>query len=139
MKVVLDTNVLVSGLLSPFGTCPEIIRMVSAGELRLCFDARILSEYREVLRRPKFQFDEDNIIALVEQIEHHGLTMAPSPLPRPLPDPDDDPFLEVAIAAAAQSLITGNLEHFPAELRQGVRVLSPAEFLAFYRIQLKKI
>ncbi len=137
--MVLDTNVLVSGLLSPFGTCPEIIRMVSGGELRLCFDARILSEYREVLRRPKFQFDEDNIIALLEQIEHHGLTVAPSPLPRPLPDPDDDPFLGVAIAAAAQSLITGNLEHFPAELRQGVRVLSPAEFLAFYRAQLKNI
>ena len=44
MDVVIDTNVLVAGLLSPFGACGEIIRMVSAGELTLSFDARILLE-----------------------------------------------------------------------------------------------
>jgi predicted nucleic acid-binding protein len=45
MDIVIDTNVLVAGLLSPFGACGEIVRMVSAGKLTLSFDARILSEY----------------------------------------------------------------------------------------------
>ena len=53
MKIVLDTNVLVAGLLSPFGSCGDIVRMVSSGNLTLCIDARVLSEYHEVLERPK--------------------------------------------------------------------------------------
>ncbi|MFQ6093804.1 MAG: putative toxin-antitoxin system toxin component, PIN family [bacterium] len=52
IKVILDTNVVVPGLLSPFGDSAEIVRMVSSGEPSICFDARILSEYHEVLRRP---------------------------------------------------------------------------------------
>jgi predicted nucleic acid-binding protein len=45
MRIVFDTNVLVAGLLSPFGPCGEIVRMVSSGEVTLCFDALILAEY----------------------------------------------------------------------------------------------
>ncbi|MBN1672991.1 MAG: putative toxin-antitoxin system toxin component, PIN family [Kiritimatiellae bacterium] len=137
MNIVLDTNVVVSGLLSPFGNPAEILRMVSSGELRLCFDARILSEYREVLHRPKFQFDRSRIHALLDQIEHCGQTVAPNPLPQSLPDPDDDPFLEAAIAGKVKCLVTGNMGHFPANMRSRVRVLSPAKFLAFYRKQMK--
>jgi putative PIN family toxin of toxin-antitoxin system len=133
MRIVLDTNVLVSGLLSPFGPPAEIVRMVSSGELTLCLDARLLSEYADVLRHPRFQFDEDKVAALLDQIEHDGLLVAPGPLPESLPDPDDEPFLAVAIAGDAECLVTGNLDHFPARLRQGVRILSPAGFLKFYR------
>jgi putative PIN family toxin of toxin-antitoxin system len=61
MNIVLDTNVLVAGLLSPFGPCAEIVRMISSGKLTLSFDARILSEYNQVLRRPKFKFEEDKV------------------------------------------------------------------------------
>ena len=61
MKIVLDTNVLVSGLLTPFGPSGKIVRMVSAGRLILQIDARILSEYQEVLHRPKFKFNKDHI------------------------------------------------------------------------------
>ena len=56
MKVVIDTNVIVSGLLTPFGNSAEIVRMITSGKLNLCFDARILTEYEEVLKRPKFKF-----------------------------------------------------------------------------------
>ena len=61
MKIVLDTNVIVSGLLTPFWSSGQIIRMVSAGILILQYDSRILLEYREVLYRPKFQFDKEYI------------------------------------------------------------------------------
>jgi len=137
MKVVLDTNVLVSGLLSPFGTCAEIVRMVSSGELGLCLDARLLTEYLEVLRRPRFRFEEADVKALIDQIEHRGSTVAAGPLPESLPHRDDDPFLEVALAGEAQCLVTGNLDHFPAARRWGMRALSPAGFLKYYRKQMR--
>ncbi|HKI01222.1 MAG TPA: putative toxin-antitoxin system toxin component, PIN family [Thermoanaerobaculia bacterium] len=55
MKIVLDTNILVSGLLQPFGPSGQIVRLVAAGELVLCHDSRILAEYWEVLLRKKFR------------------------------------------------------------------------------------
>jgi len=133
MNIVLDTNVLVAGLLSPFGPCGQIVRMVSSGELTLSFDARILAEYEEVLDRPKFKFEKDKVAAFLDHIEHRGFMTASSPLSRSLPDIDDDPFLEVAIAAQASCIVTGNQIHFPRELCQGLKVFAPADFLAFYR------
>ncbi len=133
MNVVLDTNVLVAGLLTPFGTCGEIVRMVSSGELTLFFDARILAEYNEVLRRPRFKFDEDEVAALLDYLERHGHAVAPRPLPHPLPDIDDEPFLEAALAGKAACLVSGNKTHFPPKLRRGVKVISPGEFLGFYK------
>lgn len=135
MNIVLDTNVLVAGLLSPFGPCGKIVRMVSSGELTLSFDARIMSEYSEVLKRPKFVFDEDKIAALLEYIEFRGQPIAPSPLAYSLPDSDDEPFLEVAIASQAVCIVTGNQIHFPSKLCQGSEVLSPSEFLAKYKLE----
>jgi len=133
MKIVLDTNVLVSGLLSPFGPPGEIVRMVSSGALELCLDARILFEYREVLKRPRFKIDLDDMEAFLEQIEACGHPVAASPLSRGLPDRDDEPFLEVAVASAAQCLVTGNPRHFPRNRRQGMVVVTPREFLTLFR------
>jgi len=133
VRVVLDTNVLVSGLLSPFGPPGEIVRMVSSGEITLCLDARVFSEYAEVLARPRFSFDPDEIAALLDFAAHAGLTVAASPLPAALPDPDDEPFLEIALTCGAEYLITGNRAHFPDDLCQGVVVASPAQFMESYR------
>lgn len=138
MKTVLDTNVLVAGLLSPFGPCGEIIRMVSSGELRLCLDARILSEYSEVLQCSKFHFEKDKVAALLDYIEVRGQTVASSPLSKPLPDPDDEPFLEVAFSGGIEHLVTGNQAHFPPDLCRGIKVLSPGEFFKFYRKEQKR-
>lgn len=138
MNIVLDTNVLVAGLLTPFGTCGEIVRMVSSGELKLSFDARIFSEYEEVLNRPKFKFEKDKVATLLDQIEHCGRTVASSPLAFSLPDIDDEPFLEVAVAGKVACLVTGNSIHFPSKLCKGVKVLSPSKFLNFYKKQQKR-
>lgn len=138
MKIVLDSNVLVAGLLSPFGPCGQIVRMVSSAELTLCLDARILSEYSEVLCRPKFRFEEDKVVALLDYIEYRGRTVASSPLSNSLPDPDDEPFLEIALSGGAKYLVTGNHAHFPPELCKGVKVLSPTEFLKHYKKRQKR-
>lgn len=133
MRIVLDTNVLVSGLLSPFGAPGEIVRMVSSGAVTLCVDARILSEYEEVLARPRFAFDPDAVAALLDYIAVSGETVASGPLTVRLSDPDDEPFLETALAGEADCLVTGNLGHFPHEALTGALVLTPAEFIERYR------
>lgn len=135
MRIVLDTNVFVSGLLSPFGPPGEIVRLVSSGAVTLCLDARIFSEYDEVLARPRFGFDSDSVAALLDYVDFTGEMVASQPLPARLPDPDDEPFLEVALACEADCLVTGNLAHFSPESRAGVTVLSPAEFVDRIRSQ----
>lgn len=137
MKIVLDTNVLVSGLLTPFGRSGEIVRMVSAGKFFLQYDSRILLEYQEVLYRPKFQFNKEHIDSLIDFAKKNGQLVPATPLKHHLPDPDDEPFLEIAIAGRAECLITGNKSHYPRRFRQGMKILSPSEFIDFYRKQNK--
>lgn len=133
MRIVLDTNALVSGLLTPFGTCGEIVRMLTAGDIVLCTDARILLEYDDVLHRPKFEIDPHKADVVVEYIENSSEVHATSPLDKPLPDEDDNPFLEVAVSSNADCIVTGNLKHFPERRRAGARVLAPRQFLDYYR------
>ncbi len=132
MIVVLDTNVLVSGLLKGYGHAGAIMRLLVRGTLQVALDARVLSEYREVLSREKFGFDLRAVEELLDQLRRDGLSVAAMPVPVPLPDPDDEPFLEVAIAASA-ILITGNKKHYAARLRQTAQVMSPAEFIEYFR------
>jgi uncharacterized protein len=135
MNIVLDTNVLVSGLLTPFGPSGKIVRMVFAGDLTLYIDARILSEYREVLHRPKFKFKNEPINVLLDFIKEYGQVVSSLPLKNRLPDPDDEPFLEVAVAGNARFLITGNMVHYPLSARAGIRICSPSEFIELIRNQ----
>lgn len=129
------TNVLVAGLLSPFGRPGKAVRMNAAGSLSLLYDARIMAEYIQVLKRPKFSFSTEHIEALLDHVKAIGLIVASDPLSVRLPDEEDEAFLEVALAGRAESLITGNLKHFPSAARQGMRVLTPAEFLDVYRLR----
>jgi len=133
MKVVLDTNVIVSGLLSPFGPAGQIIRQVASGDLELCYDARILSECKSVLIREKFPFIRESVEDLLYQIKVNGNLTTGKPLIKRLPDKDDEPFLEVALSCGARYLVTGNLKHYPTKKQEGIRILSPAEFLEVYR------
>ncbi|MCX5665481.1 MAG: putative toxin-antitoxin system toxin component, PIN family [Candidatus Omnitrophica bacterium] len=132
MRVVIDTNVLVSGLLSPYGASAEIVRMAAAGSLDLLYDARILSEYREVLARPKFSFEKSKTDILLDFIEHYGIPVAAMPLSIHLPDLDDESFLEVAISGKAECLITGNVAHYPMRSKRKMRVFTPRRFLNRY-------
>lgn len=135
MKIVLDTNILVSGLLQPFGPSGQIVRLVAAGELVLCHDSRILAEYREVLVRKKFRFDPERVEILLEEIRAGGIPFAARPLAVRLPDPDDEPFLEIALAGGAQCLVTGNIKHYPPDARHGIEVISPRSFIEIYRVE----
>lgn len=127
MKVVVDTNAIVSGLLNAFSPPGEIVRMIASSQLNLCYDARIIAEYGRVLNCGRFPFAPDEIEILIGKIEQDGLPSPSFPLKTGLPDRNDEKFLEVALGGEAEFLITGNLKHFPAQ--RGIRIVSPREFL----------
>jgi len=129
MIIVLDTNVVVSGILKPYSKTAAILRLVADGAIQLAYDLRILSEYRDVLSRPKFNFAKENIEAFLDQVEQEGALVSVKPLKNHLPDPDDEPFLEVALSGGVKAIVTGNKRHFPRKDYQGVKIFSPVEFL----------
>jgi len=132
--VVLDTNIIVSGILKPRGPAGTILRLAVLGAIRLAHDARILSEYREVLSRPAFGFPKDQVNALIDIFEKEGIGTIGIPLSFRLLDPDDEPFLEVAISGRADALVTGYKRHF-VNKKHDIKVVSPAEFIAEFRLK----
>lgn len=132
MNVVLDTNVVVSALLSPAGTCARILLLAMDGAFEPQTDERLLREYEEVLCYPRLGIDptdRGHVMAFFRTVADRVVAL---PLAADLPDPDDVCFLEVAAASGA-ILVTGNLRHYPESQRCGVRVLTPAEFLELLR------
>lgn len=130
MRVVLDTNVLVSGLLNPHGAPGRVVDLLVLEELRPLFDDRILHEYRDMLARPRFGFDPVDVDALLEHLRSVGHRLTAPPLAVTLPDEDDLPFLEVAAFGGARALVTGNGTDFePRRGSHAVTVLSPDAFL----------
>jgi len=125
VRAVLDTNVVVSGLLSASGPPGRLVDVLLARRLTLAFDDRIEAEYREVLARPRLGIERvrrDAFLAILQFQEH--VTALPWPHPPP-PDEDDVVFLEVAFQTPARTVVTGNLKHFPPGCRGSVTVLSP--------------
>lgn len=129
MRVVVDTNVLVAGLLSPSGPPGWIVEAVLAGQLEPAFDSAIRQEYEEVLKRPEFGFPPERIEDVLAALDQFGFVVtAAAPWPIRLTDSDDEPFLAVA-EASASVLVTGNLRHYPPKARRDVIVLTPRELM----------
>ncbi len=127
---MLDTNVLVSGLLTPHGPPGRVVDLVLDGGLQLLIDDRIFEEYRSVLLRPTFEIDPTDVASLLDYVRTESVWVLAPPLGIDLPDPADLPFVEVASAGAAESLVTGNVRHFPARaFSPTCRVETPAEFI----------
>ena len=130
MKIVLDTNVLVSGLLNAKGNPSQVLGLALSGALQICYDEAIISEYAEVLARPRFKFDPARTAEVIAKIMKDGERIDSSSVAQlHLPDPDDEPFLAVALASSSDFLVTGNMAHFPAEKRRGCSVIAPADFM----------
>lgn len=134
MKGVIDTNILVAGLLNPSGMPARVMDLVARGDLTPVVDDRILAEYRAVLPRPRFDLKTGEIKAVMDMIEVMAQHISAAPLSLRLPDPEDACFVEVAIEAMSDFLITGNRKHFPArQLKRFagmVLVVTPREFLS---------
>ena len=128
--IVLDTNVLVSGFLSPYGSPGRIVDWVRQRAIQLILDDRISCEYFEVLKRPEYGFpieDVDYILNFILSFARR-VDVPPDLIFNNLPDPDDAPFAECASLAQCP-LITGNKRHYPTNLTKGIVILSPSEFV----------
>jgi putative PIN family toxin of toxin-antitoxin system len=129
VRLVLDTNVLVSAFLNVRGKPAVVLSSLALESVTLLHDQRILNEYRRVLARPAFNFPRARVQEVLSSFEHEGKMVVAERLDVELPDPDDLPFLEVAFAGRADALVTGNLKHYPPASRCGVRVVGPAAYL----------
>jgi uncharacterized protein len=130
LTVVLDTNVLVSSLLSQKSWPAKILDLILDDYIQVAYDDRILGEYEEVLARPELHLPSPRVLAVIDHIELTGKFVTPNPLSTEgYTDPDDIMFAEVFIISNADALITGNLKHYKPLLKENALVLSPAQFM----------
>lgn len=130
MKIVLDTNVLVSAFIKPQSDSARILRLILQRNLQIVVNEYILSEYYEVLKRPKFSLNIDKVQVVLRFIRKIGINAPTLADAISLPDNDDKPFLEAALATKADALITGNKRHFPVKFCKGQKIVTPKEFLS---------
>lgn len=125
---VIDTNVLVSALMSRHGDSAtvRVMNAVFDGVIVPLYTPAITSEYREVLHRPRLGLDPRKCDHILSYIEDFGIPLSAEPCDICFPDEDDRVFYELALAGRrfGASLVTGNARHYPA----APFVLSPAEF-----------
>jgi putative PIN family toxin of toxin-antitoxin system len=128
LRLVLDTNVIVSAALKPDGLQRTVLLLAMARPARLYVSASILSEYRTVLARRELHIRKGLRRQFLQWIEDGSHLVSPSRQLRITSDPDDNIFLECADAARADYLVTGNLRHFPQFWKQ-TKIATSREFV----------
>ena len=123
---VFDTNVLVSALMSKHADSPTVLLLdyVLDGRIVLLYNEDIINEYKDVLHRDKFHFDDEQIDALLDLIKT-GIYLDPTASQETFSDEDDRVFYEVALSKEEGYVVTGNTKHFP----KSPIVVTPAEML----------
>lgn len=127
MDIVIDCNVFVSAALGST-TCALVLEKAFTIH-QVFYSNETLSELIAVFERPQFKKATKKAHAIISTIELLGIRVKADKHRVALPDPDDVIYLQVAIAAGANLLITGNQKHFPQGSCGDVRVLSPRMFL----------
>ena len=129
MRLVLDTNVVVSAFISPGGKPSQIVKMILGRKAELCYNSAILSEYENVMLRAKFQkkIDTGNIRRFINLFRSIGFPFDPPMSKIRLQDESDRVFYDTA-KGSGSFLISGNLKHYPKE----PFILLPADFLRHF-------
>jgi uncharacterized protein len=132
IKVVLDTNVLVSALLKPDSVPELVVSLVLQNQVLLILTESIATEYEEVLQREKFKkLNRKKVKVFLSRLKSLAQWVEPKiSLNVTQHDPDDNKFLECAQEARADFLITGNTKHFPPRRFKKTLIVSPVEFLS---------
>lgn len=131
-RVVIDTNVLISSILSSSGSPAKIMDLVSDKQVQVFYSLKIMDEYKRVLEYKKLGISSQIQEQIIEAIEELGTIVEPIVSSVSLIDEDDRIFYDSAKASEA-ILITGNIKHYPAEQA----IMSPAEFLLHMGGQIK--
>ena len=123
-RVVIDTNVAVSALITPHGNAAKILDLIADNKLKVCYSELIQAEYIRVLSRPRFNFSAEDQGYFIKGIRRFGMSIEPMVSTIPFRDESDRIFYDVAKFCNA-TLITGNIRHYPTE----PNIVTPAEFL----------
>lgn len=129
LRLVLDTNVIVSAALKPLGPQRTALTIALTRPAHLYVSQPILDEYAEVLSRRELGIRPGTRNRLLQYIRNHSRVVVPSRSIQAALDPDDDLFLECAEAARADYLITGNTRHFPPYWKQS-KIISARDFIS---------
>ncbi len=128
IKVVIDTNVLVSAIWNPMGSPAKIIEAVYAGTLEPIISEQILQEYSTVLKYKEFNFQPNIVNQMLNYFRVFLLPLPPENTSIKCNDPDNTKFLSAAIAGNASYIITGNRKHFPRKVPE-LTINNPQEML----------
>lgn len=129
LRLVVDTNILVSAALKPDGLQRTVLVMALTKPARLFVSPAILSEYRAVLSRPEFKIRRGLQQQLLQLLKNRAHLVKNGRALYIARDPDDNKFLECAEAARADYLVTGNLRHFP-KFWKTTKVINSREFVS---------
>jgi uncharacterized protein len=128
LRLVLDTNVVVSAALKPDGQQRTVFLLGITKPALLYMSPEILQEYREVLSRPELQIRKSLRNQFLALLKKHARLVHPSVQIHMTQDPDDNLFLECADAARADYLVTGNARHFPSFWKK-TKIITSREFV----------
>jgi uncharacterized protein len=128
LRLVIDTNVVISAALKPEGLQRTTFLLAITKPARLYVSQPILAEYADVLARPELKIRKGLRRQLLQLIRNRGNLVVPSRRLEVSGDPDDNRFLECADAARADYLVTGNLRHFPRFWKR-TKIITPREFI----------
>jgi len=128
LRLVLDTNVLVSAALKPEGLQRTTLLLATTKPARFYVSAPILEEYAEVLSRPELVIRRGLRLQLLQLIKNRSHLIVPSRRLDVTSDPDDNIFLECADAARADYLVTGNQKHFPP-FWKSTKIITARDFI----------
>ena len=129
MRIVLDTNVIVSALLTPSGLPAKVLNSILEGTARIVYDNDILSEYINVLSRKELNISRELAEYVIDFIKKEGEFVISKPSNIKFSDDTDKKFYEVYKTTHALFLITGNIRHFPKD----AGIVTPREFFNLAR------
>jgi putative PIN family toxin of toxin-antitoxin system len=137
LRLVIDTNVLVSAALKPESLQRTTVLLAITRPARLYVSEPILDEYADVLSRPELSIRKRLRLQLLQLIRNNAHMASPSRRLDVCGDPDDNVFLECADKAGADYLITGNQRHFPAFWKK-TKIITSREFITLAAPHLQK-
>ena len=129
LRLVIDTNVVVSAALKPEGLQRTVVLLAMTKPARWYVSDLIVSEYAMVRARPELKIRRSMRQQLLQLIKNHTRVVTPSRVAQVTSDPDDDIFVECADAARADYLVTGNQRYFP-KFWKNTKIISSSEFLS---------
>lgn len=132
IRVVLDTNVVISAVLSTDGKPASIFEMLILGEIQNYASQDIIEEIREVLQRPKIAkqlslVEQEFILNTFEEFSEKIKLRVK--LEEIKDDPDDNKFLECAVSASADYIVSGDDHLLKVRNFRGIKIVSPVEFV----------